>query len=93
MASSAVAPSGQEPDVRDEDVPLHEDVRRLGDALGKVIERLEGKTAFDVVDSLRRNCRARRRNASDAPDLSQLIDTASQLSSNVAAIVARSFFF
>ena len=91
MASSAVAPSGQEPDVRDEDVPLHEDVRRLGDALGKVIERLEGKAAFDVVDSLRRNCRARRRNEPDAPDLSQLIDTASQLSSDVAAIVARSF--
>jgi phosphoenolpyruvate carboxylase len=91
MASSAVAPVGQEPEVRDEDVPLHEDVRRLGDALGKVIERFEGKAAFDVVDTLRRNCRARRRREPDAPDLAELIDTASELPPEIAAIVARAF--
>ena len=91
MASSAAAPSEREPDVRDQDIPLHEDVRRLGDALGKVIERLEGTAAFDVVDSLRRNCRARRRHEPDAPELADLITTASELPLEIAAIVARAF--
>ena len=91
MVSSGIAAPAQEPDVRDEDIPLHEDVRRLGDALGKVIERLEGREAFEVVDGLRQNCRARRRHEPDAPDLAQLIDSASELPQNVAAIVARAF--
>jgi phosphoenolpyruvate carboxylase len=79
------------PDVREQDIPLHEDVRRLGDALGKVIARLEGKEAFDVVDSLRRNCRARRRHKDGAPTLDQLIDDASKLPAESAAVVARAF--
>lgn len=80
-----------EPETREEDIPLHEDVRRLGDALGKVIERLEGKTAFEVVDALRRSCRARRRNTPDAPGLSELIEKASKFSPDLAAIAARAF--
>ena len=80
-----------EPDTRAEDIPLHEDVRRLGDALGRVIARLEGKTAFDVVDGLRQNCRARRRGADGAPDLSELIAGASDLSLELAAVAARAF--
>ncbi len=80
-----------EPDTRAEDIPLHEDVRRLGDALGKVIARLEGETAFDVVDGLRQNCRARRRGADRALDLSELIAGASELSLELAAMAARAF--
>src|SRR5678815_4303875 len=91
MASSGVAAPAREPEVRDEDTPLHEDVRLLGDALGKVIERLEGKAAFEVVDGLRQNCRARRRHEPQAPDLAQLIQSASELPQELAAIVARAF--
>ena len=93
-SSSAVSDSARpapEPETRDEDIPLHEDVRRLGDALGKVIERLEGKVAFEVVDTLRRSCRARRRNEPAAPTLAHLIETASKFSPDVAAIAARAF--
>ena len=80
-----------EPETRDEDIPLHEDVRRLGDALGKVIERLEGKVAFEVVDTLRKSCRARRRSEKGAPSLRDLIAKASEFSPEVAAIAARAF--
>ena len=48
------------PTVRREDVPLHEDVRWLAAALGRVILRLEGQEAFDTIETLRRACRARR---------------------------------
>ena len=91
MASEPRGSLISEPDVREEDVPLHEDVRRLGDALGRVIERLEGKPAFDLVDSLRKSCRARRRNEPDAPDLASLIEDASSLPLDLASIAARAF--
>ena len=91
MASSSPAAPIADPDVREEDIPLHEDVRRLGDALGKVIERLEGKEAFDLVDTLRVSCRARRRNEAGAPDLAKLIDDASALPLALASIAARAF--
>ena len=35
---------------RKEDVPLHDDVRWLAGALGRVIQRLEGKEAFEIVE-------------------------------------------
>ncbi|MEO5588399.1 MAG: phosphoenolpyruvate carboxylase, partial [Gemmatimonadaceae bacterium] len=80
-----------DPDTRPQDVPLHEDVRLLGDALGKVIARLEGDAAFEVVDALRRDCKARRRNAPDAPELETLITRAGELSNDLAGIAARAF--
>ena len=88
---SELAREKAEPETRDEDIPLHEDVRRLGDALGQVIERLEGRTAFEVVDTLRRSCRARRRGEPGAPTLSALIDEAADFSPELAAIAARAF--
>ena len=91
MVSDPRASQPDEPDVRDEDIPLHEDVRRLGDALGRVIERLEGKDAFDLVDSLRKSCKARRRNEPNAPDLTRLIDNAASLPLELASIAARAF--
>ena len=45
---------------RKEDLPLHEDVRWLAGALGRVIQRLEGKEAFEIVERLRSASRARR---------------------------------
>jgi phosphoenolpyruvate carboxylase len=78
-------------DVRPEDVPLHDDVRRLGAALGQVIERLEGEDAFIVVDSLRRECRARRRNEPGAKSLDDLIESVDALSPQLSAIAARAF--
>src|SRR5258705_11013872 len=71
MAMTMVRPG---PTVRREDVPLHDDVRWLAAALGRVIRRLEGESAFDTVESLRRACRARRRGAPDAPSLDQLLE-------------------
>ena len=78
-------------DVRPEDIPLHDDVRRLGAALGQVIERLEGEDAFQVVDGLRRECRARRRNEPRAKSLDELIESVDALSPRLAAIAARAF--
>ena len=78
-------------DVRPEDVPLHDDVRRLGAALGQVIQRLEGEEAFIVVDSLRRECRARRRNQAGAKSLDELIESVDTLSPQLAATAARAF--
>ncbi|HKY97579.1 MAG TPA: phosphoenolpyruvate carboxylase [Gemmatimonadaceae bacterium] len=78
-------------DVRPEDIPLHDDVRRLGAALGQVIERLEGEDAFIVVDSLRRECRARRRNEPGAKSLDDLIESVDALSPQLSAIAARAF--
>ena len=57
-----------EPDVRPEDLPLHEDVRWLAATLGRVIRRLEGDEAFETVEALRRACRARRHGDAGAPD-------------------------
>ena len=87
----ATPPEAPELETREEDVPLHEDVRRLGDALGEVIRRFEGEEAFLLVDGLRRDCRARRRRDPDARALDSLIDQAGAMSPELAAIVARAF--
>ena len=79
------------PAVRPEDVPLHEDVRWLAASLGKVILRLEGQSAFDSVESLRRACRARRHAEPNAPTLGELLEDVSALPLERAAIVARAF--
>jgi phosphoenolpyruvate carboxylase len=78
-------------DVRPEDVPLHEDVRNLGAALGRVIRRLEGDEAFQIVDDLRRTTRARRRGREGAPPLGAIIDRAAALSTEQAGMAARAF--
>ena len=91
LETEARGTSPLEPDTRQEDVPLHEDVRRLGDALGKVIERLEGRVAFEVVDGLRKDCRARRRGSKGAPDLEQLIRRVNELTPELAGVAARAF--
>jgi len=79
------------PTVRREDVPLHEDVRWLAASLGKVISRLEGKDAFESVESLRQACRARRYAMPDAPTLDALLEQVSALPIERVAIVARAF--
>jgi phosphoenolpyruvate carboxylase len=37
----------------DKDAPLREDIRLLGRLLGDVVREQEGKTAFDVVETVR----------------------------------------
>ena len=76
---------------RPQDEPLHDDVRRLADALGRVIRRLEGEHAFDVVESLRRACRARRREEPDAPTLDELLARVQALPLADSATTARAF--
>ena len=48
MPNSAAAPAA-----RPEDAPLHDDVRWLAAALGRVIRRLEGGAAFDPLPDLK----------------------------------------
>jgi len=66
-------------------------VRWLAASLGKVILRLEGKEAFESVESLRQACRARRYAMPDAPTLDALLDQVSALPIERTAIVARAF--
>lgn len=76
---------------REQDRPLHRDVRDLSTALGNVIRRLEGEQVFDAVETLRRACRARRREESDAKDLPALLAHVDELDTATAAQVARAF--
>ncbi|HEY8175640.1 MAG TPA: phosphoenolpyruvate carboxylase [Gemmatimonadaceae bacterium] len=79
------------PTVRREDVPLHDDVRWLAAALGRAIRRLEGESAFETVESLRRACRARRHGAPDAPSLDELLAQIEALPIEPLAVTARAF--
>ena len=76
---------------RPQDEPLHDDVRRLGDVLGRVLRRLEGERAFEVVESLRVACRARRREEEGAPTLDELLAQVEALPLNECAVTARAF--
>ena len=77
--------------VRPEDVPLHDDVRWLASALGRVIRRLEGEAAFETVESIRRAARARRHGAPDAPSLEELLARVEALPVEQCAATARGF--
>jgi phosphoenolpyruvate carboxylase len=79
------------PLTRPEDLPLHEDVRRLAAALGRVIRRLEGEEAFETVESLRRDARARRRGDPDAPTLEVLLERVQSLPLALCATASRAF--
>ena len=76
---------------RDVDLPLHDDVRRLAAALGRVIQRLEGDDAYQTVETLRRDARARRRGDPDAPNLEQLLARVEALPLPHCATAARAF--
>ncbi|MES2180295.1 MAG: phosphoenolpyruvate carboxylase [Gemmatimonadota bacterium] len=94
--SDARVPNSSDPHdgptaTRDVDLPLHEDVRRLAAALGRVIRRLEGEEAFLTVDMLRRESRARRRNDPGAPTLETQLEYVDHLSLSLCAVSARAF--
>ena len=74
---------------RPEDRALHDDVRRLAGALGRVIRRLEGEEAFQAVDALRRAARARRRGFPGAPSLDALVEQVAALPLELSAVAAR----
>ncbi len=76
---------------RKEDLPLHEDVRWLAGALGRVIRRLEGKEAFEIVERLRSASRARRHREPDAPSLDDLLREVDGLTVEQCAVAARAF--
>src|SRR5215212_7360454 len=87
--SDNVARSGQ-PVARPEDVPLHEDVRWLAAALGRVIQRLEGSDAYDIVERLRAAAR-QRRHGGRTHDLDDLLGEVDRLSVEQCAVAARAF--
>jgi phosphoenolpyruvate carboxylase len=76
---------------RKEDIPLHDDVRWLAGALGRVIQRLEGMEAFDIVERLRSASRARRHHEPGSPDLDDLLREIDALSVEHCAVAARAF--
>ena len=76
---------------RDQDTPLHENVRWLSSALGRVIEHFEGKAVFEAVEDLRVRCRARRREEEQSSSLDELLQHVDTLPLEVAAPVARAF--
>ncbi|MFL5581307.1 MAG: phosphoenolpyruvate carboxylase [Gemmatimonadaceae bacterium] len=80
-----------EPATRAEDQPLHDDVRWLAGALGRVIGRLEGAEALRTVELLRTSSRARRRRENGAPTLEALLATVEALPLDQATIAARAF--
>src|SRR6188472_3696347 len=82
---------GRGPKARPEDVPLHEDVRWLAGALGRVIQRLEGQEAFEIVEKLRVATRARRHGDRDAASLENLLRQVGALSVEQCAMAARAF--
>ena len=90
MASSLARPTSSQT-VRPEDVPLHDDVRWLASALGRVIRRLEGEAAFETVESLRQAARARRHGTPSAPSLDQLLAQIEALPIEHCAVTARAF--
>jgi phosphoenolpyruvate carboxylase len=77
--------------VRREDVALHDDVRWLAAALGRVIRQREGERAFETVEGLRASCRARRHGEPDASSLEALLDEVSGLPLELCAVTARAF--
>jgi phosphoenolpyruvate carboxylase len=76
---------------RKEDLPLHEDVRWLAGALGRVIQRLEGREAFEIVERLRSASRARRHREPGAPSLDDLLREVDGLTVEQCAVAARAF--
>ena len=93
MTSRPAEPDAPSPlaATRPEDVPLHEDVRWLAAALGRVIQRLEGEEAFQTVEAVRRASRARRRGDPGAPALDALLARVEALPPELAALTARAF--
>ena len=90
MTTTPEAPASA-PATRPEDEPLHDDVRWLAAALGRVIRRLEGEEAFETVEALRRAARARRRGDPGAPDLAALLARVDALPLELCATTARAF--
>ncbi|HEY1953227.1 MAG TPA: phosphoenolpyruvate carboxylase, partial [Gemmatimonadaceae bacterium] len=76
---------------RQEDLPLHDDVRWLAGALGRVIRRLEGEDAFATVERLRVATRARRHGDAGAPSLDDLLRLIDGLTLDQCAVSARAF--
>jgi phosphoenolpyruvate carboxylase len=76
---------------RKEDLPLHDDVRWLAGALGRVIQRLEGNEAFEIVERLRSASRARRHGERGAPSLDDLLGEVDALSVDQCMVAARAF--
>src|SRR4051812_39903085 len=83
--------ASEPPSPRPEDLPLHDDVRWLAGALGRVIQRLEGQGSFEIVEHLRVSTRARRHGESGAPSLEDLLALVDRRDVDQAAMAARAF--
>ena len=88
VTSATVLPG---PSVRREDVPLHDDVRWLAAALGRVIRQQHGEAAFQAVGDLRAASRARRHGEPNAATLEELLDQVARLPLELCAVTARAF--
>ncbi len=70
------------------DQPLHDDMRWLTGALGRVVRRLEGEAVFEAIEQLRTACRDRRQQQGQ---LANVLAKVKSLPLDVAAPVARAF--
>jgi len=80
-----------EPEAQPKDLALHNDMKWLTAALGRVMLRLEGKAAFEAVERLRRECRDRRRGFGGSKSLKELLREVDELPLELAAPTARAF--
>ncbi len=69
--------------------PLRDDVRELGEILGKTIRQFEGEEIFDYVERFRKSCRAL--HAGEITDIRPLLDFAERLDLEQSVKIIKSF--
>ncbi|RJR47092.1 MAG: phosphoenolpyruvate carboxylase, partial [Desulfobacteraceae bacterium] len=79
------------PTSREEDRPLHENVRLLASTLGSIVRRMEGEECYSAVEHLRTACRERRHGTPPASNLEDLLSLVDSFPLQMAAKVARAF--
>ncbi len=67
---------------REKDAPLRQDIRTLGNALGRAIQRHGGHYVFDTVEQLRRHCK-RLRECTDQLSQTTTLEDRARLQSEI----------
>jgi phosphoenolpyruvate carboxylase len=89
-ASHSASESNSE--LKAKDTPLREDIRLLGRILGDTVREQEGAAMFDIIEKIRKNSVAFRRN-SDSSARHELEEILKNLSPEATVIVVRAFSY
>ena len=92
MNPDAAENDPRENEVSEKDLPLRDDIRLLGRFLGEVVEALEGKEIFDIVENIRR-LSIRFHRDEDADAKRELEKTLQRLDPTQAVSVIRAFSY